>query len=274
MAKNAISFSQTRWNLADLPASDPQTLESCFSIIETLVTSFEKQRPLLSATMEIEAFLETIRMLEGIYREAHMLDSYASLRFAEDTQDTAIQVLVSRVDNFMAGISNRLLFFTLWWKELNDADAELFMAAAGDYRYWLEEIRHFKQHTLSEPEEKIINIKNVTGANALNTIYDLITNRYAFKLTVDGEEREMTRGELMVYVRQSDPELRKAAYQELYRVYAADGPVLGQIYQTLVRDWRNEKIDLRGFKNPISARNLNNDIPDDVVNTLLDVCQK
>ena len=48
-------------------------------------------------------------------------------------------------------------------------------------------MRHFKPHTLSEPEEKIINIKNVTGANALDTLYDSITNRYTFKLEVDGE---------------------------------------------------------------------------------------
>jgi oligoendopeptidase F len=78
----------------------------------------------------------------------------------------------------------------------------------------------------------------------------------------------------MVYARSADPELRSAAYQELYRVYADDGGLLGQIYQTLVRDWRNEQIGLRSFASPISARNLANDIPDDVVNTLLDVCRK
>ncbi len=93
-------------------------------------------------------------------------------------------------------------------------------------------------------------------------------------MTVDGEEREMTRGELMVYVRHHDPELRGAAYQELYRVYGSDGPILGQIYQTLVRDWRNEQLALRKFAAPISARNLANDIPDAVVDTLLAVSQR
>jgi len=45
------------------------------------------------------------------------------------------------------------------WKNLTDAAAEKFMSASGDYRYWLEEIRHFKPHTLTEPEEKIINTR-------------------------------------------------------------------------------------------------------------------
>ena len=46
----------------------------------------------------------------------------------------------------------------------------------------------------------------------------------------------------MMYVRTADPDLRAKAYQELYRVYGNDGPILGQIYQTIVRDWRNEQV--------------------------------
>ena len=274
MTKTSTHFSQSPWSLADLPGNDPQILENSFNSIEQKVKTFETLRMQLNSAVAVETFMEAITQIESIYHEAHLLDSYASLRFAEDTQNTTIQVLVSRVDNFMASISNRLLFFNLWWKELPEAEANRLMADSGDYRYWLEEIRHFKKFTLSEAEEKIINIKNVTGANAINTLYDSITNRYTFKLNVDGQERELTRGELMVYVRQDDPNLRQAAYQALYKVYEKDGPILGQIYQTLVRDWRNEKVDLRGFANPLSARNLSNDIPDDVVNTLLEVCQK
>ena len=46
------------------------------------------------------------------------------------------------------------------------------------------------------------------------------------------------------------------------------------MYQIMVRDWRNEQVDLRHFPEPIAARNLVNDIPDEVVNTLLDVCER
>ena len=142
------------------------------------------------------------------------------------------------------------------------------MEASGDNRYYLEALRLQKPYTLSEPEEKIINIKDVTGFNAINTLYDTITNRYTYKISVDGEEKELTRGELMVYVKHHDPDLRAAAYQEFYRVYADDGAILGMMYQNLVRDWRNENIDLRHFPSPISVKNLQNDIPDEVVDTL------
>ena len=65
--------------------------------------------------------------------------------------------------------------------------------------------------------------------------------------------------------------MREAAYQELTRVYEADKPVLGQIYQFRVRDWSSEYVSLRGFDSPMAVRNLDNDVPDEVVDLLLDV---
>jgi oligoendopeptidase F len=162
----------------------------------------------------------------------------------------------------------------LWWKKLDQATADRLMASSGDLKYWLEEMRHYTPHTLSELEEKVINVKNVTGFNALITLYDSITNRYSFKVEIDGEKKDLTRGELMVYARHHDPDLRSAIYQELYKVYGDDGPILGQIYQTVVRDWANENIDLRNYHNPISVRNLRNDVPDKAVDVLLEVCEK
>jgi oligoendopeptidase F len=129
-------------------------------------------------------------------------------------------------------------------------------------------------HTLSEAEERIINLKNVNGRSALNQLYESITNRYTFLLDIDGETKTLTRGELATYFMANDPAIRKAAYQELNRVYANDAPILGQIYQSLVRDWRSDNLDLRHFETPISARNLQNDIPGEVVDTLLTVVRE
>ena len=147
------------------------------------------------------------------------------------------------------------------------------MKAAGDRSYYLEALRLSKPYTLSEPEEKIINLKNVNGHQALYNLYETITNRYVFNLEVEGEVKELTRGELMVYVQGPDPDLRKAAYQELFRVYGEDASILGQIYQYRLRDWRSEFLDVRGYASPIAVRNLSNDVPDEVVDTLLEVCR-
>jgi len=57
-------------------------------------------------------------------------------------------------------------------------------------------------------------------------------------------------------------------------VYANDGPILGQMYQSRARDWHNENIGLRKFSSAMSVRNLQNDIPDEAVDALLDVARK
>ncbi len=270
-----MTFTQTKWSLADLyPGFNTPELESAFDVIEEQVTSFEGLRSNLTPEMPADRFLDVVRASEAINRVAHKLYAFAGLSFAADTQDQRAQSLQSRVQQFLADMENRTLFFDLWWKDLDDGNAKRLMDASGDYQYYLEEMRHFKPHTLSEPEEKVINLKNVTGSQALITLYSSITSRYVYKVEVDGETKELTRGQLMAYVQGPNPDLRAAAYQELYRVFSEDAPILGQMYQTRVRDWRNENVTLRKFFSPLAVRNLGNDIPDKAVDTLLEVARK
>ncbi|MDX1435442.1 MAG: M3 family oligoendopeptidase [Anaerolineales bacterium] len=275
MTTTTPTYTQSRWLLDDLFKSknDP-AVQASMDEIEKLTTEFEELRPKLTSEIGLETFLDLISRLSRISELSYHLQGYAQLWFTEDTQNQDALSFMALVEQFSTAIGNRVLFFDLWWKALEDEPAGRLMTGAGDYAYWLEEMRHFKPHTLSEPEEKIINIKDVTGTRAITTLYDAITNRYVFKLMVDGEEKEMTRSELNAYRHEPAPELRAASYQEEFRVYGADGPILGLMYQTVVRDWRNEQVDLRGFSEPISARNLRNDIPDEVVDTLLDTAQK
>jgi len=270
-----MAYTIKKWNLAELfPGIDSPDLQAAFDNVEEQVTSFEGVRGKLKPDMDVENFLEVVRASEAMTRIVSRIYAFAGLSFAADTQDQTAQALIARVKQFAAEMQNRTLFFSLWWKDLDEANAERLMSASGDYRYYLEEMRHFKPHTLSEPEEKIINLKDVTGRGALITLYDAITNRYVYKLQVDGEVKELTRGQLMTYVQGTDPDLRAKAYQELYRVYAEDGPILGQMYQTRARDWHNENISLRKFSSSMSVRNLANDVPDEAVTALLEVTKK
>ncbi|MEE4193665.1 MAG: M3 family oligoendopeptidase [Anaerolineae bacterium] len=269
------TFEQTRWDLKDLfPGSDSAEFEAAFAELETLVTDFEKVREQLDEEMNTDEFMEIVSQVDRINRVAHKMYAFVQLWYTEDTQNEKAMAAMGRVDQFVTDLSNRTLFFNLWWKKISDMTAKRLMADSGDYKYWLEQIRNFKDYTLSEAEEKIINLKDMSGFTALNNVYDTMTNRYTFKLEVDGEEKELTRGQLMVHVRSTDADLRQRAYAELYRVYGNDGLILGQIYQAIVRDWYNENITLRGIKTPMSVRNLRNDIPDDVVDTLVEVTRK
>lgn len=275
MAYSINTYSVKKWDLSELfPGFESPELESAFDNVEEQVASFEGVRGKLNPDIDAETFLDVVRASEESTRIVNRIYAFAGLSFAGDTQDQNALSLMGRVQQFVAEMQNRTLFFNLWWKDLDDANAQRLMDASGDYRYYLEEIRHFKPHTLSEAEEKVVNLKDVTGSSALINLYDAITNRYVFKLEVDGEVKELTRAQLQPYIQGPDPDLRARAYQELYRVYGEDGPVLGQMYQTRARDWYNENITMRKFSSPIAVRNLANDIPDEAVDVLMDVTKK
>ena len=268
------TYVQGKWSLDDLfPGFDTPELEAGFQDLERRVGAFEELRSKLSPEMAPGLFVEILRQYEQASRRISRLYAFGYLRFAEDTQGGQAQTFLARAQQLAAEFDNRTMFFKLWWKGLRDEPAEKLMAVAGDDRYWLEALRLEKPHTLSESEEKIINLKNVNGAAALVNLYDSITNRYSFKMEEDGRVKELTREELTDYVRNPNPDLRAAAYQELYRVYRQDVSILSQIYQYRARDWRSENVGLRRYSSPMATRNLSNNIPDSVVDTLLEVCR-
>jgi len=270
-----MTYTQTRWKLdVLLPSNDETDVKKALSVFEKKVKKVEGWRKKLKATMPVKTFLTALKDYEDLQWEANRIGAFAQLQFSADTQNQAALAFMAQIEELLAQSQNRILFFSLWWKEVDNTNAKRLMKAAGDLRYWLEEMRHFKPHTLSEPEEKIINLKDVTGVSALQTLYETMTNKLTFTLEVNGEKKTLTRDALMVNARQANPDLRAAAYQELYRVYGEHGPLLAQIYSNVVRNWRNENVGLRKFKSPIAVRNLANDVPDAVVETLLAVTAK
>ena len=214
---------------------------------------------------------------QAIVERAWVLSGYSSLSFSADTQSPENLNLRSRVHDFLTGVFNRMLFFSLWWRAL-PADAAERLMPDGDHhadeRHYLEELRLFAPYTLDERSEQIINLKDANGIDALVTVYAMLTNRLEFTLDVDGTTRRLTRDELMRYAYSSDPDVRARAYRELYRVYGEDASVLGQLYAHRARDWASENVDLRGVASPIAVRNLANDVPDEAVETLLSVCRE
>jgi oligoendopeptidase F len=269
------TFEQIRWSLQDLlTTTEGSEFDRVLADLEAAVSELEAGRDQLSPDMAAADFSRVMALVEKIAAESSRLGAYAYLWYAGDTQAQEALAFRGRMEQFLTDLQNRTLFFTLWWKGLDDGPAERLLAASGDNAYYLESLRRFKPHTLSEPEEKVINLKDINGPEALVTVYEMITNAFTFEVEIDGELKKLSRSELMVYARDPRPEVRAAIYQELFRVYGNEGTVLGQIYQYLARDWASEKLTLRSFSSAISVRNLGNDIPDAVVDTLLEVCRE
>ena len=265
----------TRWSLSDLlPEPVEQALEETFSKLEQALVEFEATREILTPEITWQDFNKVLKKLEAITIQKSKVEGYADLAFAEDTQNAATLNLRDRVDQVLTDSGNRVLFFEMWFKELSDEVTQNLIEHSGDLRYFLETMTRFKPFTLTELEERMINLKDVNGIDAMMNLYEMITNHFTFKIEIEGKTETITRDQLSSYFSSPSPEVRATAYRELYRVYIENSTVLTQMYIHRVRDWHTEGMELRGFASPISARNVENDLPDEVVEILLSVCRK
>lgn len=282
-------YQMSGWDLTRLLPSDPEAngsgpiapstaaVEELLGQLEESVAAFESLRDELSAQMDRAKLIDAMQQYEEINTQAYRLFAYGSLWFSSDTQSPDALTYTNRMNQLHAEIENRMLFFNLWWKGLDDEEAEALLPDAGtyaDFRHYLLDMRLTKPHMLEESSERIINLKNTNGSSALTTIYSMLTNRLEFELEVDGELKRMSREEVMAHAYSADPDMRAAAYQCLYKVYEEEAPILAQIYINLVRDWYNENVTLRSYESPIAVRNLNNDIPYKAVQALLEVARR
>lgn len=262
------------WDLTHLLTQPVTQFDHLIKKLDSQVSKFESLRGGLDSTMSSQVFVNILKLNETIAQDSARLSAYAYLWFSENTKNLEARAFKTKVEERLTAFQNRMLFFELWWQSVDESNAARLMKFSGDVLYFLESIRRYKPHTLSEAEEKVINVKNTTGRHALNTIYDVLTNGLTFSLIVKGRKKALTREQLSMYVRSPDANMRESAYREMYRVFESHHDVLGELYTTLLNDWRTENVDLRRFTSPIAARNLSNDIPDEAVDALLNTCAK
>ena len=266
------------WSLAEiLPAPDDATIQAELDKLNAELDAFEARRAALDAEMAPSLLVDIVRDYEQLVEHLYRIEAYGELWFSEDTLSPEALAYQNRAQQVVTSAINRTLFFDLWWKSLNDDEAAALLPPAAnhaDERFYLENLRRTKPYTLDEKSEQIVNLKDADGMSGLLTLYTMLTNRLEFTIDVDGEKQTLPRDALMAYVQGPEPALRAAAYQELYRVFAAEAPILAQVYTNRVRDWQSEQVELRGYVSPIAVRNVANDIPDAAVDALLNVCRR
>jgi len=261
-----------KWNLGDLvPSFSDASLTKTFRSVDKKVKEFEKFRSKLKDNISGKEVYKIIEAMEKILREFVMCGYYVGLKLAEDTTSHKWNAFSSKINQFGTDFSNKMMFFTIWWKDLDNKNATRILKDLGKHKHMMKDNRKFKKYTLKENEEKIINIKDITGAVAMGNIYDIITNSYTFDFK---GKKDVSMPIVLEDVKNKDPKLRKNAYETVLGRYGRDESVLGELYRNIVLDWVNDGVKLRGYKSPIGMRNLANDIPDEAVDALLNVCRK
>ena len=269
------------WDLSEL-LKDPikDEFNRSLSHINAKVANFEEKKSVLGKDISTNDFMNLIKNSEDIAESLSYVTGYAHLKYAEDTSSNDIGALVTKVNIFSSEVSNKLLFFDLWFKKLLDEqNADRLIKDSPDvYKDYLHHERSMSKYTLNESEEKIINVLDVTGISALIKIYDRMTNGFEFEYIEERGTRKIrktitNKEKLVSLVRSSRPSERVAAYKSLLSTYKKNSGVLGEIYINRILNWNNEYVLLRGFPSPISVRNLANNISDETIMALLNVCR-
>ena len=269
------------WNLTDL-IEDPNNsqFQEFLQYLEESVKQLELKRNDLSPKISATDFENLLHLIEDISEKVNIASGYASLRYSADTSSNEAASLVTKMEIMRSNITNRLLFFDLWFKkDIDEQNAQrLINSIPSVYQEYLKHKRLLAKYTLTESEEKIINILEVTGANALVKIYDRMTSGFEFVMAVKKGKKIIkkifpNKEKMLSLIRSPKLEEREAAYKSLLHVYKKNSGVLGEIYQNLVIQWYDEHISMRGFQSPISARNVSNNLDDTTVETLLSVCR-
>src|SRR3970040_1958787 len=250
------------WNLKGLVANPKShAFEKQIQLVERKAKQFEKIKSKLNPKISSKKFLEILHELEELDEKMSIIGGYASLTYSGDTQSDEATSLLTRMTKLGSEISNRTLFFDLWWKRgIDEKNAKRLIKDSGELSGYLKYKRLLAKYSLSEPEERIINTLDVTGSTALIKLYDKI--------------RKLTREQLSTYVRSTKSKTREIAYKELLSKFSKNKGVLGEIYQNVVLNWKDEGIEIRGFASAISIRNIANDVDDKTINSLLTVCKK
>jgi Oligoendopeptidase F len=163
------SLEDVTWNLEHLVEDEgPAGVDRLLEEAAQLSTAFAEGHAGRVAELDGPGLVEAMAQLTEIVDRAGRAGYYAGLRFSADTSDPANGALMQRADEAETAIQTRLLFFDLEWAAIEDARADELLAADGldNYRHHLRTMRRYRPHLLSEPEEKILTEKGITGSGA------------------------------------------------------------------------------------------------------------
>ena len=266
MPEKKTGAETVRWNLADLyPSEDvlEADLAQAFSDAEAFATAWRGK----VASLSPGEMANALEQLEDIQDRIGKAYTYAFLQWSTDTGDERRGALLQHVREAYTRTLQQLIFFGLEWGKTDDEHATALIASEelAGYRHYLEVERLQRDYLLTEPEEKILAEKAVTGRGAWNRFFDELLGATRFR--INGEEK--TEQEVLSMLHEPERSLRKKAALALTEGLATHGRSLTCVFNTILAD---KALDdrLRGYATWLSDRNLSNEVQAETVEALIE----
>ncbi|MDX1974920.1 MAG: M3 family oligoendopeptidase [Rickettsiales bacterium] len=270
MAKAAATLPE--WDLSDFYKSHdaPQVVKD-IAQAEKLSATFKKSYEGKVAKLSGAQMAKAISEYEVLSELLGKLGSYASLLYAKNMTDSARAQFYQNISEKLTVLSSLTLFFTLAINKLSDKEMKekLKSAALKKYEPWIRDVRSFKPYQLADELEKLLLEKSVAGRAAWNRLFDETIASLRFPY----EGKGLTEPEIFEKLSSKDAAVRKKAALVIGEVFKKNAKLFALITNTLAKDKEIED-NWRGFKQPISSRNVSNYIEDEVVEALLTAVKK
>jgi oligoendopeptidase F len=210
---------------------------------------------------------EAMAELAVIYELVGRAGNYAALRFSTDTAAPANGALLQQVQERETQIETTLLFFELEWAALSDERVEELLAGDGlDFcGHHLRNARRYREHLLSEPEEKILAEKALTGASAWSRLFEELTSAIEVELPDEKLALDVALSRLAL----ADREVRRTTAEAVTAALEPGLRTRAFLFNTLLADKATDD-RLRHYPHWLAARNLSNEASDESVRALIE----
>jgi len=265
-----LAATDVAWDLEPL-LDGRADVEALLAEAEAIAAELAEARGTI-ATMDAPALAAFHHRLADLQDRIGRAGSSAGLRFSVDTAEPANGALLAKVEERGTAIATQLIFIELEWAEASDDHVETVLAdpALDFVRHHLRSARRYRRHLLSEPEERILTEKSVTGASAWGRLFDELTSAITVELPDESGERQTGPLELgLARLQHPDREVRRAAAEAVTAGLAPGLRTRAFVFNTLLND---KAVDdrLRSYPTWLSSRNLANEASDDSVQALVE----
>ncbi|HEX9465065.1 MAG TPA: M3 family oligoendopeptidase [Alphaproteobacteria bacterium] len=255
------------WDLRDLyPGRDSPALTNDLAAADTAAKDFRSRYAGKLAGLSGADLGAAIATFERIDETLTRIMSFAELTYSGNQTDPELAKFYQTMQERVNAISTQLLFFRLEINRIDDAALEEKMKAPALQRYapWLRDVRVYRPHDLPDDLEKLLHEKRVAGRNAWTRLFDETMAGLRFPL--DG--KDLTSAEVLHLLSDRDGKVRRSAAKSIGAVLGQNVRLFSLITNTLAKDKAIED-QWRKYPRPISSRNLDNLVEDEVVAALI-----
>lgn len=209
------------WNL-DIIYSSIEDFNKDYELVLSKINILKKYENTMMDNSD--NFYNTIKLSFEIERLLDKLYCYANLSFDLDTSNNDKQELCERVSNLRSNYSEVSYFIVPMILKYDYNVIEKYMEennSIRDYEVSIKEIYRYKEHTLSDAEERILSSIGKIVGNCYDT-YELLKDcdmSFGKIKDEEGKNVELNNSNYSLYIESKDRKVRKSAFKTLYKEY-------------------------------------------------------